>query len=30
VNFTDINIPSLYTEGITVGKEGIKTNPKSM
>ena len=30
VNFTNENIPLIYTEGITVGKEGIKIKPKSM
>jgi hypothetical protein len=29
MNFTDGNIPSVYTEGIIVGKERIKTKQKS-
>jgi hypothetical protein len=30
MNFTDENIPSVYTEGIIVGKKIIKTKPKNM
>jgi len=30
MNFTDENIPSVYNEGITVGKKRIKIKLKNM